>query len=53
MGFEPGTFKSLVLVLVLSCGGSYIDAQELLLQHMFLGCNYIYKHLVETKNKVL
>ena len=32
---------------------SYIHAQELLLQHMFLGCNCIYKHFVETKNIVL
>ena len=30
-------------------GGSYIDAQELLLQHIFLGCNCIYKHVAETK----
>ena len=29
-----------------------IDAQELLLQRMFLGCNCIYKHFVETKNIV-
>ena len=34
-----------------NCWGvcSYIDAQELLLRHMFLGCNCIYKHFVETK----
>ena len=38
-----------VILLVLSWGGSYIDAQELLLQHMFLGCNCIDKHFVETK----
>ena len=31
---------------------SYIDAQELLLRHMFLDCNCIYKHFVETKNIV-
>ena len=31
---------------------SYIDAQELLLRHMFLACNCIYKHFVETKNIV-
>ena len=36
-----------VILLVLSSGGSYIDAQELLLQHMFLGCNCICKHFVE------
>ena len=30
-----------------------MDAQELLLQHMFLGCNCIYKHFVETKSNVL
>ena len=35
-----------------SWGGSYIDVQELLLQHMFLCCNCIYKHFVETKNIV-
>ena len=29
----------------------HIDAQELLLQHMFLGCNCIYKHFVETKKQ--
>ena len=38
-----------VILLVLSWGGSYIDTQELLLQHMFLGCNCIDKHFVETK----
>ena len=42
-----------VILLVLSWGGSYIDAQELLLQHMSLGCNYIYKHFIETKYNVL
>ena len=31
---------------VLSWRRSYIDAQELLLQHMFLDCNCIYKHFV-------
>ena len=41
------------ILLVLSWGSSYIDAQEQLLQHMFLGCNCIYKHFVETKNNVL
>ena len=32
-----------------NCWGvcSYIDAQKLLLRHMFLGCNCIYKHFVE------
>ena len=38
-----------VILLVLSWSGSYMDAQELLLQHMFLGCNCIDKHFVETK----
>ena len=40
-----------VILLVLSWGGSYIDAQELhvLLQHMFLDCNCTDKHFVETK----
>ena len=42
-----------IILLVLSWGGSYIDAQKLLLQHMFLGCNCIDKHFVETKNNVL
>ena len=28
-----------------------IEAQELLLQHLFLGCNCIYKQFVETKKK--
>ena len=42
-----------VVLLVLSWGGSYIDAQELFLQHMFLGCNCIDKYFVETKNNLL
>ena len=42
-----------VILLVLSWGVSNIDAQELLLQHMFLGCNCIDKHFVETKNNLL
>ena len=40
-------------MLILSWGGSYIDAQELFLQHMILGCNCIYKHLVGTQNNVV
>ena len=32
-------------------GGSYIDAQELLLPHMISGCNCIGKHFVETKKQ--
>ena len=42
-----------VILLVLLWGGSNIDAQELLLQHMFLGCNCNDKHVVETKNNLL
>ena len=40
-----------VILFVLSWGGSYIDDLELLLQHMFLGCNCIDKHFVEEKKK--
>ena len=42
-----------IILLVLSWGGSYKDAQELLLKHMFLDCNCIDKHFVETKNSLL
>ena len=46
--------SSLDTIAVSNCPSlPYIDAQELLLQHMFLGCNCIYKHFVERKKQCI